>query len=815
MHRNNYYIQRAKIKGVQFILSFYRTLTPLVRERGRKIFDFSGVSVDLTKRKRQTELHPIKAKGYDRILLPVLITLFGYIFSYSQVIPLADIEFLDKSGNTIVSAFAGGLRAPQFNKIDLNFDGLDDLVVFDRAGDLITPFISQAPNSIDYKYEPKWALGFPKIQEWMILADYDGDGIMDIFCFPTTAAIPGVEVWKGRNDNGQVAFDLVTHPDEEFDILFVPVANGRTQVYVSVVDIPVVKDIDKDGDIDILSFDPTGSTVFFYENRGAEDFGDPSILDFRLEDNCFGRFVESGFSQDVILSVDGVGCANSFGGGHILTTRHAGSTIETFDHNGDGLMDLLLGDISYNGINLLENGGTDRPWMTSSIFGFPTNEPTKIELFLTPKSIDIDNDGIDEIIISSNDVLTSQTIDNVWLFENESLEGFTGRLTTKNFLSDRMIDHGEFSLPVFTDYNQDGLIDLVVGTSGKFINTSEKEPSLMLYENIGTTTSPRYQLVEEDYLGFNQFKSTSSFFAPSFGDLDGDGDFDLLVGDDRGRLYFSENIAGAGEIYDYGPIEYQYQDIQVSSFARPCIVDLNLDGLGDIILGERNFNSTSEIPVASINYFQNIGLSGSPLFDKNVNSFPNSAALGGINLKQDGFINNNSAISVWQNSGEFIMITGSEAGDLKVFNIPIDDIYSIYEEDISSNINSIDVGVKSAPALYDIDKDNLLELAVGNFNGGLTIIDTDLINDFIVGTKEESLSLEFDLYPNPAHDIIHISISKKLQTYNPKIFIFNELGTKIHEGKGDKIDVRHFSSGVYFMRITTGAYSGIKYFIKF
>ena len=38
--------------------------------------------------------------------------------------------------------FTGGLNAPQFSAADLNNDGANDLVIFDRAGNVVLTFIN-------------------------------------------------------------------------------------------------------------------------------------------------------------------------------------------------------------------------------------------------------------------------------------------------------------------------------------------------------------------------------------------------------------------------------------------------------------------------------------------------------------------------------------------------------------------------------------------------------------------------------------------------------------------------------------------------
>ena len=199
--------------------------------------------------------------SFRRCAIAGLLILICVEISITQHVEVSSIQVLDRDGAVIKNPNAGGLRAPQFNKIDLNQDGIEDLLIFDRAGDVLVPMIAEALETLNYTFAPEYVSHFPTITEWMILEDYDNDGIKDLFCFPTQIALPGIEVWKGKLVDRHYEFELVKFPEDDFDILFIPVSNGSTQIYVSVVDIPVIEDIDGDGDLDILSFGPSGSTI--------------------------------------------------------------------------------------------------------------------------------------------------------------------------------------------------------------------------------------------------------------------------------------------------------------------------------------------------------------------------------------------------------------------------------------------------------------------------------------------------------------------------------------------------------------------------
>ena len=64
-----------------------------------------------------------------------------------------------------ISLCLAGGNSGQFSEIDLNLDGLKDLVIFDKSGDRINPFLNI---NGEYVYAPKYGLNFPKVKDWML-----------------------------------------------------------------------------------------------------------------------------------------------------------------------------------------------------------------------------------------------------------------------------------------------------------------------------------------------------------------------------------------------------------------------------------------------------------------------------------------------------------------------------------------------------------------------------------------------------------------------------------------------------------------------
>ena len=174
--------------------------------------------------------------------------------TYGQLYPYSEVVFHNENSAAYKNPFTGGTRAAQLSKVDLNQDGIEDLLLFDRAGNVYTSYIAQSVNNTDYIHDPSWVKNFPNLKIWMTMVDYNQDGIKDIFSFPDSSGIPGVQVWTGKVEDGFLAFDKVRFPDEIEDILFYPISNGSTQVYVGVIDIPVIDDVDGDGDIRYFIF---------------------------------------------------------------------------------------------------------------------------------------------------------------------------------------------------------------------------------------------------------------------------------------------------------------------------------------------------------------------------------------------------------------------------------------------------------------------------------------------------------------------------------------------------------------------------------
>jgi len=764
-----------------------------------------------------------------------------------------DIIVEDTPGNTFANPWAGGMNACQFGEIDLDGDGIRDLVVFDRDGNrTLTYHNAGIVGESSYTYNAALAGKLPHFDDWVIFADYNLDGLNDIFAY--SKGFAGIKVYRNTG-NPDAMFDLVVSPYlKSFQ------GNGYVNVLVTYADYPAIYDIDNDGDLDLLTFWGYGSFVEFHLNESMERYGSADSLIFRKTENCWGRFAESDESNIIYLDTcfnralevsppqggvgggalvevgameasphqGGVGGGALAGGGAkegraMGDPKHTGSTFMLLDNNGDGLLDLLLGDVDYSSPALLINGGTtEDALMVSHTYKFPdNNDSINMLSFPVMNYLDVNNDGEKDMIVSPFDpsLVKAENLNNIWLYKNNGETDHPDfELVNKAFLQDEMLDFGAGAVPVLFDYNNDGLMDIVVGNFG-YLDSSYYGTAMNLYcdyraqlallENTGTASQPAFKLINRNFANLpSYFPQGEKPFAavPAFADLDGDGDKDMLVGNDEGTLFYFENTASTGEHANFDFVDGNYQNIDAGSYSAPQLFDLDGDGLTDLLVGKRN---------GTISFYQNTGNISNPSFTLITDS------LGGVNVRNPNLSNFGYCIPHFyrDNSGNIHLFAGSEFGEIYYYDNIQNNLAGQFNL-VMKNYLWIDDGLRSAVAIGNLSNDNFPDMIVGNYSGGLTFYNgTTPPPAIVLNNADQNLGIK--VYPNPAKETLTIEYPDGNDFCIEKMVLINSSGSEIFSTFEtlNRIDLNKFKDGFYLLKIelktsSTMKSAGFKIIIK-
>lgn len=278
------------------------------------------------------------------------------------------------------------------------------------------------------------------------------------------------------------------------------------------------------------------------------------------------------------------------------------------DLDGDGDLDMLAGNdyFSYtyynytlyyeNKFKYFENIGT----AANPDFAAPVENPFGIIKGgsdyvgnLTPTFVDLDGDG-------DMDIVHGNSYGEIYFLEN------SGTPTAPAFeLPVLITDIGDYaSTPTFADIDGDGDLDMLSGEYyyDYFFNNPYDygyiyENRFKYYENAGDALAP-------DFSGapvINPFGLTGNTdnddyrFAPTFIDIDVDGDFDLMVGNYDGDFYYYENtgtsLAPAFAAPQTNPFNLTYvgnSSYYSSRNSKPTFADLDNDGDMDLMAGDNS-----------------------------------------------------------------------------------------------------------------------------------------------------------------------------------------------------------------------------------
>ncbi|MEE3273495.1 MAG: VCBS repeat-containing protein [Acidobacteriota bacterium] len=568
---------------------------------------------------------------------------------------LYSIEVQDQEGIAYDHPFLGGFNLPRPHLADIDGDGDLDLFVQEYSNEVM--FFEQVGTAAEPRY--LWRTDSYKdleVGEWYHFADVDTDGDFDLLSEQRFSLI---RFWRNNGGFDEPEFELVTETllDTANEVVFSDRQN-----------IPKVGDIDCDGRLDLMLGRLEG-TITRYEADGVDDAGAPKF-----------RHVTDNF-QDIEIIGQVLG--------NNLASLHGANTMALEDIDGDRDLDLFWGDFFEPGLLYIENTGScTTPSLRSEPEPFPLNNPILTSGYNAPAFGDIDGDFDNDLLVG---VLggaynpNSTTIDNFLHLEQTAPNSF--EVKTRRYVSN--IDLGSETFPSFADLDGDGDQDMLVGN--KIQPDDNLTGKLFRFENIGTPTEPKFILrgIVPEFTG-------AYHYAPAFGDLDSDGDLDILMGTWRDELMLVINDGQVTEP-NWTIADSAIVKLTRGRNATPTLGDIDDDGDLDLFIGESS---------GDINFYRNDGGRDGPEFVLVDDKY------GGIDAGRRSV----PTLVDIDTDGDFDLVVGSEAEGLKLYrnNGTLREADFVLDETFDVPVHPF-----SAPIFTDVDGDGDADLFVGGIGGGL------------------------------------------------------------------------------------------------
>ncbi len=576
-----------------------------------------------------------------------------------------------------VRRFGGYQSALHVAAGDLNGDGLPDLVVGTRGGELLYYENVGTPGHPAFRSPSAPILPTPqRAFAAPALVDIDGDGKLDL-------------IVGGRE--GRLEF--IENTGTPKAPRWTPRSLFFGQVDVGSLSVPAFADLNGSGKLDLIVGNGAGNVVY-YENVGTAQLPDYVLRTVRLaglqvpNNASPALFAWNPKAPPDLVVGDRAGTLlpavrnpavkvaegeafqrqAPWGGG---IQAPANSAPLFYDLSGDGRPDLLLGTGS-GGLLYWRYEGSAAPAMVAKA------EPQR-----RSNVVDASAGGPGAAAsagaagaaggrpgeLAALGAAGLPPPDPIFVYESSTLE---------------RLNLGRSTKPAFFDANGDGRPDLVVGTA---------DGRLVLLENTGDPSTANWRIVTEHFAGYDKGRNAT----PAFGDANGTGKLDLVVGNEQGRAYFYENT-GTRTAPQFTLHEDTLAMVRAGKNAAPAFVDVNEDGRPDLLVGNLK---------GDLLYFaNNPGLR----FDLTIRRFAGIQA--GVNASP-------TVANLTGRDRPFLAV-GSDKGTIRIYGVTgTSRLRSSGWKENRSYLEGLVLPAGSHAAFADVDGDGDLDMVVGSDKGTL------------------------------------------------------------------------------------------------
>ena len=236
----------------------------------------------------------------------------------------------------------------------------------------------------------------------------------------------------------------------------------------------------------------------------------------------------------------------------------------------------------------------------SDCIGYFSDDPSE-NYRLFPCLVDYNQDGLLDAFCGSEDGL-------IYYYEGTGMSGKDGRLSFKEPVIVSEVSVSGYSAPQVLDINSDGYLDLIVGA---------QDGNVYYFESDGYLVFRTADLLIETNI--------NGQILPTCGDMNADGVTDLVFGSDQGVVVAYYGTFQNGNISylqdNMRNIEIILPDVEQSFWKSPFLVDYNDDDVMDLLIGtydgyialyngdrEGNFDFVEYLSASELNYKGNRNL---------------------------------------------------------------------------------------------------------------------------------------------------------------------------------------------------------------
>ncbi len=271
-------------------------------------------------------------------------------------------------------------------------------------------------------------------------------------------------------------------------------------------------------------------------------------------------------------------------------------------------------------------------------------------------------------------------------------------------IQSHLLKVSSYAIPMVIDWNHDGAKDLIIGDEKGYV---------WFYQNFGSDNFPEFLMGTEIKVS-NIPINVISHAAPYVVNWDNDKDLDLIVGNGNGQLtlFLSSNDL----LFSPGSLPVLQPGVTITGInshphTAPFIYDWNDDGLKDLIIGDAN---------GYIWVYLNKGNDSNPFFNEGYRVL----GTGSVPLS----VGNDAVprvVQQWDGEGNKDLVVGNSEGEIYVFlsGTKTSNGTPTFTTDkkIQASNKNIDVGDNAAPFVIDWDKDERIDLVVGEKDGSLNL----------------------------------------------------------------------------------------------